>query len=264
MAIVGSCAVSLRAPFAGKVYYPVARAEYVDFDGRPVDGSLNGALGPLETVRVRGRCLEFDEKGSRAEAETELLAMDGTPLLRLRVSYHVIPEAQFIKLFEGHGAPTDERSGDNPYASWQPLPEIEHDDDVSRVELGVIDRADCLGHFVGYPALPVSVMTRYAIELVARSAARRLGTSDVCITVLEGKAETDSFVFAGAPAALTCSFLGERSNHELWRCEAHSAGRRAAWFEFRVLIRQPRPSGIQLRADLDETSLAVGESEKVG
>lgn len=248
MAIVGSCAVSQRAPYAGKVYYPVARAEYVDFGGRPLGASLNGVLGALELVRVRARCLAFDANSSRAEAETELLALDGTPLLRLKVTYHVIPEPQFIKLFGEHATPTDERAGHDPYASWQPLPPVEHAGEQSRVELGVVDRAQCLGHFVGYPALPVSVMTRYAIELVAQSAGQRQQRADLGITVLEGRAETESFVFAGAAASLTCSWLGERGGHELWRCEVHSAGRRAAWFEFRVLVREPRPSGFQLRA----------------
>lgn len=262
LAIVGSCAVSRRAPFAGKVYYPVARAEYVDIGGRRLAAAANAALDPLEKVRVRARCLTFDAKTSRAEAETELLDMDGTPLLRLMVSYHVIPEEQFVKLFGAHAMPTDEQGGHNPYASWQPLPAIEHAPKHGRVELGVVDPAQCLGHFVGYPALPVSVMTRYAIELVAQSIGHGQQRSDVGITVLEGKAETESFVFAGATASLSCSRLGEQGAQQLWRCEAHSAGRRAAWFEFRVSVREPRRSIIQLRAQEPTTELGVPRRAK--
>ena len=54
----------------------------------------------LESIRVRGRCVEFDARGSRARAETELLGAHGEVIVRLIVDYHVIPELQFARLFE--------------------------------------------------------------------------------------------------------------------------------------------------------------------
>jgi acyl transferase domain-containing protein/acyl carrier protein len=239
LAIAGSCAVSLASPIAGRVYYPVWKASY-DVAWRAA--ALRPA--PLETLLLSARCLDFDEKASLARAETRLCDERGEVLQTLLVDYHVIPERHFRELFAGQARPTAEATSPDPYASWLPLPGAPIETARgSRLTLGTVVPEQCLGHFVGYPALPVSIMTRYAVDLVAE--ARKVRSAAEAIHVTSGDVETKAFVFAGQVAALEV-WAGEvgADGSERWHGEVTGDGRLAAVFRFDVRSAQPRTSGI--------------------
>jgi hypothetical protein len=210
-----------------------------------------------DRVRVRARCAEFDARASRATAETELLAPDGTLLRRLRVEYHVIPEVEFQKLFEAHARDTAEDSGEDPYASHRALPTVDECAGAYHASLGPVDAADCLGHFRGYPALPVSIMVRHAVELVAAALRKRRAREDVSVTVVAGTAETYSFAFAGEPVTLETRLLDANdADIQAVRCDVRSGARAVASFQLRVVVQQPRESGIRLAAAGGITAVA--------
>src|SRR5690606_30973262 len=249
LALVGSCAVSRRCPVPGKVYYPVKTAEYRPIEGADALPASAHRLEALDKVRVRARCAEFDLRNSRAVAETELWAPDGTLLRALRVEYHVIPEQAFKALFREHARETAEETGENPYFHQVSLPPVTEQEGGYGVELGPVEPGECLGHFRGYPALPVSIMTRQATELVAEAARRRRRCGDALqLTILRGRAETYSFAFAGERVSLHARCLSSHDGgaRELFVCDVRSGERRVATFELEVLEQLPRHSGIEL------------------
>ena len=93
-----------------------------------------------------------------------------------------------------------------------------------------------MGHFVGYPALPVSVMMRRALQLVAEGVRRELGAEAIGIELVSGIAETHAFVFAHEQATLTARRLdpGGADKRQTWRCEVEGERGRAAVFELTV------------------------------
>jgi acyl transferase domain-containing protein/NAD(P)-dependent dehydrogenase (short-subunit alcohol dehydrogenase family)/acyl carrier protein len=246
LAIVGSCAVSLRSGDAGKVYYPVLRASYPALPQERASRALLLEDGVLKQARVRARCTSFDRARARASAETELLDLAGNLVTKLQVEYHVIPQAEFARLFADRAQPTEEASGLDPYEAWGSLPPMSKQGDEFVMELGPVAPVACLGHFVGYPALPVSIMTRYAIRLLVEAARLESGWRDAQVRVVSGLAETQSFVFAGEQATLTARRLPD-SGPETWRCEVKSADKVAASFELSVELERPRVSGLQTR-----------------
>lgn len=252
LAIVGSCAVSLKSIYPGRVYYPVLRAHYPDLGSVFRDGR-DSSPDVLAKVRVRARCLEFDPIASRATAETELQDTSGNPVLKMLVDYHVIPEADFTRLFAAHAEPTREGSGLDPYLSWDELPECEEHGREFRMDLGVVAPDACLGHFVGYPALPVSIMARHAIRLIADGIRRTTGFPQAKISVRGGVAQTHSFVFAHERARLQAVPLRRDGDSELWRCNVLAGERVAASFELSVTVMSQRFSGFRVARAQERT-----------
>ena len=231
LAILGSCAVSMLAPTGGKIYYPVHRAAYPLREERIVLGE--SSRRPLGRARVRARCTQFDSYKSQARAETELLDLDGVVVSKLLVDYHVIPEEQFSRLFRSHSERTRENAGANPYASWRPLPPPSYENEIVRVSLGRVDPSSCLGHFVSYPALPVSIMTRDTIQLIGQGIRHQRGGNGRKMSILGGSAVTYHFVFAHEEVSLKAWQLqeGAQPGCETWRCEIYGDGRLAAAIE---------------------------------
>jgi hypothetical protein len=234
LAILGSCAVRRAMGGSGRIYYPVARARMLA--GSP---ELRDEAAPLE-VRVRARCRSVDERASRALADTELRTMDGRLLARFEMTYHVIPRRDFEVLFSEHAQPTHESGGHDPYgtpAESSPYSSTERSDGSSMtVDLGAIEPSACLGHFVGYPAYPVSMMARDAVAAVA-AAVREREARPVRIAVVGGEASTHRFVFAGQSATLTVSPIAAPWGIEqAWRASVECQGEVAAWFEMHLAL----------------------------
>jgi acyl transferase domain-containing protein/NAD(P)-dependent dehydrogenase (short-subunit alcohol dehydrogenase family)/acyl carrier protein len=244
LAIVGSCAVSLKSPFDGKVYYPVHRAYSTQMGADASDVEDTHRSGILETALVRARCISFDKAASRATAECELLDLERRVVSRLIVDYHVIPSIDFVRLFAARAETTRENSDDNPYES-SVSPAIRRvTSDIFSMELGPIDPSACLGHFVGYPALPLSIMTRHVVAAIAAGVRTNLGPS-VAISVLGGWVETHSFLFAHESAAITAQRRSvHKAGDQVWACEVRRDQALVAVFELTVRTIQARVSAV--------------------
>ena len=178
-------------------------------------------------------------RSSRATAEAMLLDCHGSPITQLEIEYHIIPEANFRSLFEVHAQRTFEQSANNPYLSCRPLPEVTFNDGTWEVRLGPVDARSCLGHFAGYPALPVSIMTRDAVRLVAEAIRSQTGWTKAQITVSAGGVTAHRFAFANDNICMSArrTRYGNEPLCEHWHCEAKGNSVRFADFEFLVHIR---------------------------
>jgi len=256
LAVLGSCAASRRCPIPGKVYYPLVKMHMSELrEPRPLPARHR--VEPVDRVRFRARCTEFDLRSSRATATAELLDREGGLIVAVGVEYHVIPEEQFVSLFRDRAKPTHEHSGANPYASWRALPRPEHEDSRVRVDLGKVSSDHCLGHFVGFPALPVSMMGRDAVQLIAEGIAHQNGWHRALLTLVRGSVDAFSFVFAHESATMTARRVGngEAGHHEVWECRVNCSGRLAARFEFELFAREACASDTQPNNNRNESSL---------
>ena len=217
-AIVGLASVAAQQGDDRRRYYLARRAEclYVPNDA------------PYGTpVRFHGRILELDKRSARASIEA---TANGAALASFKVDYTVLTDAAFERLFRIRGRPTP--SAPSPYGSL-----------LTTSWHGTIDMAEqvveslpvgaCVGHFDGYPALPVAVLMGQLSYLAGC-------LHEVPYRVVRGEVEASDLVWAGERAVFrvardgvgdTQATLGSRR----YRCEAWAGDRPVAtmalWLE---------------------------------
>ncbi len=217
-AIVGLATVAAQQGDDRRRYYLARRAEclYVPNDA------------PYGTpVRFHGRILELDKRSARASIEA---TANGAALASFKVDYTVLTDAAFERLFRIRGRPTP--SAPSPYGSL-----------LTTSWHGTIDMAEqvveslpvgaCVGHFDGYPALPVAVLMGQLSYLAGC-------LHEVPYRVVRGEVEASDLVWAGERAVFrvardgvgdTQATLGSRR----YRCEAWAGDRPVAtmalWLE---------------------------------
>lgn len=213
LAILGSMALSASQPSDLRHAYPVhsAELELVALDGTPVQEAIASA-----------EAISLDPRTGLGEAETALHDLSGRMLGRMRVRYHVMPMDRFRELYARHARSTP--PGPDPYRSHTTIGEVHGDSRGWCLRLPPVQAADCLGHFDGLPALPVSILGRYVFDAVA--AAARLDGKAGDTPVARARLQTHRFVWAGEQPTLRVSGGGAR-----WRCEVWVGEERAADFE---------------------------------
>lgn len=226
MAILGSCAVRLHHPTPdGRVYYPVREAR--------LKAWASVTLPPQCVVKARKTTIDI--RASVATAETHLCTLDGQVLASFDVTYHIIPEAEFETLFSAHAQPTNEGSGVDPY-QYFPSP-ILWDSSPGRAEmrLGPVDKERCLGHFVGYPAYPVSIMLRDIFATIDAAIQAEYGAGTLW-NISGGSCHTLRFVFAGEAPTINAIRTATGISGEHWRCELSVGTEIAAWFDMTLAV----------------------------
>lgn len=246
LAILGSCAASLRCPIPGKVYYPIARAHYRALKDE-VHASSQG-----RRFALKARCTQFDSSASRAQAVAVLLDAEGQEIAELQTDYHVIAAPQFHSLFAAHAQPTVENRDSGYYTTKPTIPTVRYLDGVAVVRLPPIEPEACLGHFANYPAWPVSLMTRTAIELIAAASRLALAAESVQLTIMSGTVTTHALVFAHQTVSMVARPVS--SDLTSWICDVRTGGKVAARFEFETDVQVgdaaiSRPQASVVRVD---------------
>jgi NAD(P)-dependent dehydrogenase (short-subunit alcohol dehydrogenase family)/acyl carrier protein len=230
LAILGSCACRLQhRASSGRVYYPVKSSVM-----SPVHQLTSSPR--LEEISILARCVSTDEKASTARAETRLLSADGVEICSFIVDYHVIPELEFSQLFAERALPTNEGRAPDPYKEFQARKAHQFDLGARKLTLGKFDADECLGHFVGYPAYPVSIMLRDAFALVGAVVESENPGKRVRLSIVGGSTGTERFVFAGEETELALVRDEDTPAGKLFRCEVSGSGKMAAWFEMIVQL----------------------------
>ncbi len=214
LAILGSCAVSLRNPAPGKTYYPV-RTAVLGPEGL-------ASVGAPGEIHLSARCSHFDGRAGEAAAETEARDGHGQLLCRFEVGYHVIPADAFVRMFEEKRQATTQ-GPDRPYDVHVPLPHQRGEGRSMVARIEQLRAETCAGHFDGFPAFPVSVMARHALDLIGAVAG--LDHPGQRFRISSGRCETFRFIWAGAEVCFVASAEGSG-----YRCEVETGGQEAARF----------------------------------
>ncbi len=105
-------------------------------------------------VELRAAVVRLDKREGTARVD---LAVGHTPLATFEVSYAILQEATFRRLFQRHLRPDDASPSPSPYESL--LAEaVTVEPERAYVEVLRVAPEGCAGHFPGYPALPVAVL----------------------------------------------------------------------------------------------------------
>ncbi|VVO42333.1 hypothetical protein [Pseudomonas fluorescens] len=165
LAILGSCAAARTQFAAARVYYLASHAQW-NLHYRPV------RLGQTPWMTARAKIVEQSRK--IICAETQLL-VDGQPFADLFVSYHVLAEKTFDKLYARHRSPAPLPSGHSPYAEAFPLSVLELSDREITACSVDFSAARCEGHFPQYAMWPVAVVMYGMSQAMSRLLDHKMG-----------------------------------------------------------------------------------------
>lgn len=207
-AIVGLSAAALQQRDDDRRYYLARSAEC----------RYAANTAPYGTpVRFTGRVVELDKRTARASVEA---VAAGGPLASFDLRYTVLTSSAFERLFKVRARPTPQ--GRSPYGSllttaWQ------GDADAAEQFIDALPAEACVGHFDGYPALPVAVLMGQLSYLAGR-------LHGDPFRVVRGEVEASDLVWAGERASFRAKRDGRAGDETLggahrYRCEA-SAGDR--------------------------------------
>lgn len=144
-AICGLCAVALTFNDDDRRYYLAQDAVYRGF----ANAAPYGAAVSFEASIV-------EQNRRQATAEISITA-GGNPLAQLRVTYTILSEPSFKRLFRSKYSPTfvglkRDRMPDPPAG------EFSRSGNTSVLTLDAVPEEACAGHFEHYPAMPVAVL----------------------------------------------------------------------------------------------------------
>ena len=151
--VTGLSCLALGRPDDGRSYYLPSSvdatffASPAPFGGRIAYSAIGATQSPV------GGSAQVEARVAR-----ELLA-------RLNVSFAVVEEHLFTRLFVAHKTTTFGDMGS--YEDYQPFATCSHDAHCAQAGV-VIESSDCRGHFYQYPALPVSTLLGQLVRLSAR------------------------------------------------------------------------------------------------
>jgi len=210
-AIVGLSIAAFQQDDEDRRYYLARRAECL-YQPNPA---------PYGTpVRFTGHLLDLDKRKARAAI---IATASGAPLASFEVDYTVLTDSAFQRLFRIRSRLTPHTP--SPYGSllstaWHGTTEY------AEQVVEELPTSACVGHFDGYPALPVAVLMGQLSYLAGR-------LHDVPYRVVRGQVEASDLVWAGERAHFRVTRdgvsedLGTLGSHR-YRCEAWAGDRSVA------------------------------------
>lgn len=147
LAILGSVACATVNPNQSKHYYLAHKGTYKRVSNEKF------AIG--KPLTVLAECVSFDKRLAKAKAC--LIDAENKLICGIDVSFHVIPQAMFNRLF-AHAYRDYLPALTSPYSRKNTLYDLKLYDTGATASLGEIKEQDCSGHFPNHPALPVAVL----------------------------------------------------------------------------------------------------------
>lgn len=195
-AIAGLSSVALGRTDPRKHYYLARSAECVFYPS-------SARFGCPVRVQASG-----EMRGSRDAEARIFVATDGGPLARMVVTYSVLQEAVFSRMFARHRRAVSIEERRN-FKDYGPICR----EQVGCGQLKQVPVGICAGHFPDYPALPVAVLMGQLIRLTGQD----LGCP---YRVWAARVEASALAWAEQDVALTSSLLHSSGRLRTYECTA--------------------------------------------
>lgn len=204
-AIAGLCAVALSQRDETRRYYLASSAEYEGF-------YQDASEGPVQFESEVGH---LDKRSATAHVRASLA---GKTVATLDVSYTIFTETAFERLFRAHAQPTETVAlGEAaPYRSAL-QGTLERSADSLRLHVGAIPKEACMGHFEGFPCMPVAILMHELSGL----AGQLMGCP---YYVAQGTVEANDLLWAGSEAVFEVERLHTEGEGQRFACRATSQG----------------------------------------
>ena len=168
------------------------------------------------TVRLRTEVVELTKRVARAAVE---VTAEGEPLAEFDIDYTILTESAFERLFRRHARATP--LAPSPYRDVLDR-SYRRDGPVVEQVVDAIPAAACVGHFDGYPALPVAVLMGQLSYL----AGQLFGDGAERFRVVRGSVDANDLAWAGQAARFRAHHVGTDDGAERFQCDAFADERR--------------------------------------
>ncbi len=152
----------------------------------------------------------------------------GRPLAEFTLSYTVLTEPTFYRLFQQHHLPTHEQT--NPYRNLLQT-SYKRGPGWAEQEIPSLPTEACAGHFESYPALPVAVLMGQLSYLAGQVVA----DEPTPFRVVKGIVEADTLLWAREPIRFRADRVEVNGALQHYRCAAFSRDKQVAgmdlWLE---------------------------------
>jgi 3-hydroxymyristoyl/3-hydroxydecanoyl-(acyl carrier protein) dehydratase len=204
LAILGSCALALNNPSPKRHYYLASRA----FFKRAKDIVRISPETTQGRLIVQAEAIELDLARKTGKVETSMYTQARDLVCELQVSYSVLPQPLFQRVFSKKRVITEAGPANNPYARNAALYDVAEDGADLTARLGVIDPAGCVGHFADYPAMPIAILCSALLRLGGLHLCRSLQRPDARYAVRFADVRADSLAFAGEELFVRSRLIG--------------------------------------------------------
>lgn len=164
---------------------------------------------PGTPVALRATAQELDKRGGTARID---LTAEGAPLASFTVTYAILQEATFVRLFQRHRRPIP--AGVSPYDRLL-REDVTVDADRAEVTVDAIEPETCAGHFPAYPALPVAVLMGQLSYLAGRLMPGRF-------RVTWGEVSAQDLAWAGERVRFEAVRVGSEPRGVRFHCRAEA------------------------------------------
>ena len=221
LAIAGSCACASLQADSGKHFYLANRAHLRRVSDSSPDASV--------LLHVDARAVQRDRRQARAECA--LRDNLGRTLYALDVSYTVLQERVFQRLFSAHrqdlrltpraSSPVAsfEHLRKNPYREAFPFVHTRLDAEHGVARLAELPAHLCAGHFPLYPAMPVAVLM-YGLSSLSGDVLRAHYGELTRYHVQDARVQADNLAFAGQSLDFRARWLARAGDDELFEASA--------------------------------------------
>ena len=206
-AIVGLCRAALSQADDRRRYYLARRAACT---------YLAMSLPYGSPVEFEARLLVLDKRQAQASIGAFIA---GERIAEFAVSYSVLNEATFERLFSQRRGSRDVATMTSPYTRL--LHHAFERGPAWAEQRFTVPASACQGHFDGYPALPVAILMGQLSYL----AGQLVGGQAQPYQVLEGHIEAADLCWAGEEIALRAERVAERGLEQTYLCTATVGGR---------------------------------------
>lgn len=171
-------------------------------------------------VRMRSEVIDLDKRSAHARVEAGV-GDDLVATFDLR--YAILPVAAFERLFRTRAAATS--GAPNPYGRLLSTDYVRSEDALEQV-IDPLPVAACVGHFDGYPALPVAVLMGQLSYLAGRLFVGTRSTDEATpFRVTRGEIEAEDLAWAGERARFRVVRDGADEDGCRFRCTVEAGTR---------------------------------------
>lgn len=167
-------------------------------------------------VALTSRIVELTKRVCNAHVS---VTAGGDPLAEFDVGYTILTEAAFERLFRSKAQPTP--PAPSPYGRVLERA-FRRDGDLVEQEIENLPAEACVGHFDGYPALPVAVVMGQLSYL----AGQLFGDGAAAFRVTRGSVDASDLAWAGETARFRARRVGMEHGAERFECDAFANDRR--------------------------------------
>ncbi len=206
LAILGSGLLALENEDKSKHYYLVTHATTV-YRHKDLTGIQFNQNKAKSKLIGQAKLISLDLKGKTGKVETKLFTEFGRQVFTMEITYQIIKEDIFSRLFQSNYVFAKPSQINNPYTRQIEIDNLRSRKNNLKGDIGVVQPEQCLGHFENFPALPIAILSSAMINLAGKHLKRILKRQNIRYALSKADLAAFRLAFAGERILLNSNYI---------------------------------------------------------